>query len=92
MRVKSLRFIDSSRTSRCTDWKIAPLSPQAAWEQFHFLRRLPVKKRKVVLSTIRPPSEKSPHSRPPANLNVGDILVASNGREALGMASGSPST
>jgi two-component system chemotaxis response regulator CheY len=77
MRVKSLRFMDSSRTFRCTDWKIAPLSPQAACA--------PVKKRKVVLSTSSTIRKITQNSLRQANLNVGDILEASNGREALGM-------
>jgi two-component system chemotaxis response regulator CheY len=59
---------------------------QAAWEQFHFQRRLPVTKRRVLVvddsSTIRKIIQHSLHQ---ANLNVGDILEASNGREALGM-------
>jgi len=59
---------------------------QAAWEQSYLQRRLPVKKRRVLVvddsSTIRKIIQ---HSLRQANLNVGDILEASNGREALGM-------
>jgi two-component system chemotaxis response regulator CheY len=83
---RNLRFIDARETFRCTGARSHRLPLRWLGSSSNSCGKLPVNKRKVLVvddfSTIRKIIQ---HSLRQANLNVGDILEASNGREALGL-------